>query len=121
MPEIHIQVDGKEGKRAVKLLQEKLAHLLGEDNLLPGSTAAAATMKTLTATTIVTAVSLLVARPQELMRYFNSPAELQQFLNLIREMKKYYAIELTITAPDGQKVDLNSMSAESLFSLFANR
>ena len=121
MPDIQIQVDGKEGKRAVKLLQEKLTHLLGEENLLAGSIAAAATMKTLTATTLVTAVSLLVARPQELIRYFNSAAELQQFLNLLREIKKYYDIELTFTTPDGQKVDLNSISAESLFSLLANR
>ena len=121
MPEIKIQVDGKEGDRAVKLLQEKLANVLGEENLLPGSTAAAAMMKTLTATTLVTAVSLLVSRPQELIRFFNSPDELQQFLNLLREMKRYYDIELTITAPDGQKVDLNSISAESLSSILARR
>lgn len=116
MPDINIQVDGKKGNRAVKLLQEKFAHVLRENNSFAGSTAA-----TLTVTTLITAVSVLVARPQELMRHFNSTAELQHFLNLLREMQKYYDIELTITTPDGQQVDLNTINAESLSALLTRR
>ena len=79
-----------------------------------GTTAAESTLKTLTAVTLVLAIPTMFAHPQGFLQQLTSRHHQDAFIKFLLQLKKDYNIELTMTTPDGHRIDFDAMSPDAL-------
>ena len=114
MPNIQIDLVGDDAGEALEKVQKIVQKYLGTDVVVTGATTTESTLKTLTAVTLVLAIPTMFAHPQGFLQQLQSQHHQDAFIRFLLELQRQYNIELTLTTPDGQRIDFDSIGPDEL-------
>jgi hypothetical protein len=114
MPNMKIDLVGEDAGEALEKVQKIVQKYLGTDVAVTGVNTAESTLKTLSAVTLVLAIPTIFAHPQGFLQQLQSQHHQDAFIRFLLDLQRQYNIELTLTTPDGQRIDFDAITPNEL-------